>query len=145
MTASPFIVVGCDGSLESDPALRFAAQEADLRHARLVVVTAYARPIDPDLDNFDISDSELHATARSSAETALHRALGASSADLGCHIVCAEGEPAQVLVDHSTNAIMIIIGSHDRPLLQRLFTRSTSRGLLHGSSVPVTIVPAPHQ
>ncbi len=142
MTTSPIIVVGCDGNPQSDPALRFAAQEAGLRHARLVVVTAYDRPIDPDLDNFDTSDTELHATARSSAETALHRALGASSADLGCHIVCAEGEPAQVLADQGTNAIMIIVGSHDRSLLERLFGRSTSRGLLHDSSVPVTIVPA---
>ncbi len=53
------VVVGCDGTPASDAALRFAVEEARLRHARLIVVAAYYRPIDPDIDTFDIPDSVL--------------------------------------------------------------------------------------
>ncbi len=90
------VVVGFDASPESAPALRFATEEAQLRHARLLVVTAYDRPIDPDLDDFDIPDSNLKEAARARAEKALHLTLG----------------------------------------------RPTVRGLLHGSAVPITIVPS---
>lgn len=37
------VVVGCNGTPASDAALRFAAEEARLRHARLIVVAAYYR------------------------------------------------------------------------------------------------------
>ncbi len=140
----PTVVVGCDASPSSDPALRFAVEEARLRHARLLVVIAYDRPIDPDLDDFDIPDAELQKAARARTETALHRAFPTSTVDdVDFEIVAAEGEPSQVLLEHSTDAVMIVIGSHDRPMLQRLFGRITSRGLLHDSTVPITIVPSP--
>jgi nucleotide-binding universal stress UspA family protein len=140
----PTVVVGCDASPASDPALRFAAEEARLRHARLVVIAAYDRPIDPDLDDFDTPESELQKATRVRTETALHRALPILTVDdVDLEIVAAEGEPSQVLLGHSTDAVMIVIGSHDRPMLQRLFGRVTSRGLLHDSTVPITIVPSP--
>lgn len=75
MTAVALVVLGCDGAPDSDAAVRFAAEEARLRHARLVVVAAYERPIDPDLDDFDIPDAELSARARVGCEAALRRAL----------------------------------------------------------------------
>ncbi len=141
VNASPTVVVGCDGSPENDPALRFATREAELHHARLVVVTAYEQPIDPDLDDFETPDAELCNTARISTETALRRALGRTSAELKVDVICAEGEPSQLLRKYSTNAIMIVVRSHDRPMIQRLFARSIGRELLHGSTVPVTVVP----
>lgn len=140
----PTVVVGCDANPASDPALRFAAEEARLRHARLLVITAYGRPIDPDLDEFDIPDSELQKAARARTEAALQRAFQPSNVnDVDVDILAAEGEPSQVLLDLSTDAIMIVIGSHYRPMLQRLLGRPTSRGLLHNSEIPITIVPSP--
>ncbi|MDT0263524.1 universal stress protein [Jatrophihabitans lederbergiae] len=139
----PTVVVGFDASPESAPALRFATEEAQLRHARLLVVTAYDRPIDPDLDDFDIPDSNLKEAARARAEKALHLTLGRPP-ESGVHvdIVAAEREPSRVLLEHGGAAIMIVVGSHDRPMLQRLFGRPTVCGLLHGSAVPITIVPS---
>lgn len=141
----PFVVVGCDGTAGSDEALRFAAREAKLHRARLLLVAAYDRPIDPDVEEFDVSDQVLQARARDAATTNLRRALDPASGHLPEHldIVAAEGDPAQVLLDHADGAVMIVIGSHDRPMLQRLFGRVTSRELLHDSVVPVTIVPTP--
>lgn len=138
----PCVVVGCDGSAASDAALRFAAREASLHAVRLVIVAAYDRPIDPDSGTFDIPDTELAARARARTEHVLRRAFSTSDVHLPKHaIVTAEGDPAQVLLDHAANAVMIVIGWHDRSMLQRLFGHLTSRHLLYGSAVPVTIVP----
>ncbi len=138
----PRVVVGCDGTPESDSALRFAAAEARLRDVCLYVVTAYERPVDPDLDSFDIPDSQLQADARAYAQAALHRAIGPDSDTLDCHYLADSGDPARVLLQYSERAVMIVIGTHDRPLLQRLFGHLSSRELLHDATVPVTIVPA---
>ncbi|UQX87043.1 universal stress protein [Jatrophihabitans telluris] len=98
----------------------------------------------PDLDDFDTPDAELQQAARARTESALQRAFGQSSMrEVELEIVAAECEPSQVLLEHGRDAVMIVIGSHDRPLLQRLFGRVTSRGLLHDSTVPITIVPSP--
>jgi nucleotide-binding universal stress UspA family protein len=38
---------------------------------------------------------------------------------------------------------LIVVGSHDRPLLARLFEPSVSRGVVRSSGRPVLVVPAP--
>ena len=140
----PFLVVGCDGTSASDAALRFAAAEAGLHGARLLLVTAYDRPIDPDSDDFDIPDEALQRQARDDASASLNRALDSRTGRLPEHqIVTVEGEPAKVLLEHGDGAIMIVIGSHDRPMLQRLFGRPTGRELQHHTVVPLVIVPTP--
>ena len=140
----PTVVVGCDASPASDAALRFAAEEARLRRARLLVVAAYDRPIDPDLDDFDTPDAELQRSARACTESVVQRAFGRPGMrEVDLEVVAAEGEPSHVLLEHGRDAVMIVIGSHDRPMLRRLFGRVTSRGLLHDSTVPITIVPSP--
>lgn len=141
----PIVLVGCDGTFDGDPALRFGAEEARLRRARLVLLIAYARPIDPDIDEFDTPRLKLAARARSRADTALRRALQwPDAADLPEYdIVAAEGDPVGALLTHAAHALMIVIGNHDRTMLQRLFTRPTSEHLLRDTHIPVTIVPNP--
>jgi truncated hemoglobin YjbI len=65
------VVVGCDGTPSCDAAVRFAAAEARLRCAELVVVIAYVRPVDPDLPSFDTPDGKPRSRARLAAEQAL--------------------------------------------------------------------------
>jgi nucleotide-binding universal stress UspA family protein len=140
------IVVGCDGSPDSDNALRFAAQEARLRATRLTLVCAYYRPVDPDLPDFDLPDAQLRARTVARGKTALRRALDlSSSADLSEYeFVAVDGDPGDVLVKHAADAAMIVIGGHQHSVLQRLFKRETSTRLLHDSDVPVAVVPAAH-
>lgn len=139
----PFILVGCDGTVGSDAALRFAADEAHLRGARLLLIAAYDRPVDPDLDEFDITDDQLQARAHHAVQANIGRALLPQPGIPPDHeIIVAQGDPAQVLLDHADGAVMIVIGSHDRGLLGRLFSRDTSRFLLHDTVVPITVVPA---
>lgn len=44
--------------------------------------------------------------------------------DVDLAILAAEGEPSQVLLEHSTGAILILIGNHHRSMLRRLLGRS---------------------
>src|SRR4051794_11802908 len=100
MTGQPSIVVGCDGRPTSDGAVRFAAEEARLREARLVVVCAYYRSVDPDLTDFDLPDATLQERAVTRATLSVRRALG-SQAPVTIDFVAAEGDPARVLEAHA--------------------------------------------
>jgi nucleotide-binding universal stress UspA family protein len=143
MTRSRLVVVGCDGSPDSDEALRFAADEARLRGGHLVVVCAYFRPVDPDLEDFGWPDAKLQAKALARAEVAVRRALGLPpGAGLGdCELLAAEGDPSRVLLAQAGDAALIVIGSHAHRLLGGVFGHHTSRHLLHDVRVPVTVVP----
>jgi nucleotide-binding universal stress UspA family protein len=141
VTEQPVIVVGCDGGPRSDAALRFAADEAELRGARLIIVAAYPGPMDPDLDQFDTPDNELRAQAYAQADRSRQRALGPSVARPPHEIVVLPGDPARVLLELGRNAIMIVIGRSERSLLARLFGHVTGRKLVRHTDVPVVVVP----
>lgn len=135
------IVVGSDGHPDSDAALRFAAQEAQLRAARLLVVTAYFEPVDPDLPDIELSESQLRDRAQRTTEQALCRALAVTPALLPAHeTITAHGEASKILLNEYGNAAMIVVGAHHRHLLRRL-TRSLSRNLIEHSHVPIVVVP----
>jgi nucleotide-binding universal stress UspA family protein len=143
MSDSRPVVVGCNGSSDTDDALRFATEEARLRETHLLIVCAYFRPVEPDLEDFDLPDAQLRARALSRAQAALRRALDLPpSADLaGFQFVAVEGDPGHVLIEQAGDAAMIVLGSHERPVLRRLFRHQTSEHLLHDGHVPVTVVP----
>jgi nucleotide-binding universal stress UspA family protein len=137
------VVVGCDGQPESDAALRFAVREASLRSARLVLVMSFFRPIDPDLDEYDIPESELRSRALKTAEESLCRALSLAPEHLPVHhTVTGRGQPSRLLLHDYGNAELFVLGSHHRNLLKRVFSgHATSRTLIHQGHVPVVVVP----
>jgi nucleotide-binding universal stress UspA family protein len=133
------VVVGCDGKPSSDAALRFAAAEAQLRHAELVVVIAYGRPVDPDVPSFYTPESELRSRARQAAEQSLGRVLGLPECELpGFHIVTEHGPAPWVLVRDYREAQLLVVGARRRSLLPG----RTVRYLVRHSPVPVVVVPA---
>jgi nucleotide-binding universal stress UspA family protein len=136
-------VLGCDGQPTSDAAIRFAVREARLRRARLVVVIAYFIPVDPDLESIETPDSVLRSRARTRAEVAMCRALTLPIDQLPQHEIVTEPGPAgRILRRDYDTAQLIVIGTHQRHLLQRLLHgQSTSRDLIEHSNVPVVVVP----
>jgi len=137
------VVVGCDGEEASDPALRFAAREAQLREADLLVVVAYLGCVDPDLEGIETPEPELVRRARALGEQSLARALGVSAGQVLVHrVVAHEGSAADVLRTYEDTAEMIIVGAHQRGMVRRLLHGpSTSHGLIEHSRVPVVVVP----
>lgn len=136
------VVVGCDGSIENDAAIRFAVKESIARGTSLVVVCTYRAPIDPDLDDYDTPKEVLRANAIQLAESSLVRALGGPAMVPEHHTVTGQGLPSRLLLERFGQAGLIVIGTHRRSLLNRAFNgRGTGRRLIRRTNVPVIVVP----
>ncbi|MFC4060620.1 universal stress protein [Planomonospora corallina] len=134
------IVAGVDGSPAAAEALRFAAEEAALRGARLRVILAWSLPVAESTlvpPFFDLAEIEgtwertLDEAVRSAGE--LHPGL-----DVVRELVT--GHPVQALIDASEAADLVVMGSHGRGALAGLFLGSVSHGVLHHAACPVAVI-----
>ena len=146
------IVVGIDGSEASRAALRWGAEEARLRDARLVAVHAWTfvppQPLgDPGLlamptgdiaGELSAENEAAHTVLSSSVEEAIG---GDAAADVERRIV--EGDPGEMLVEEGAEADLIVVGSHGRSGLTAALLGSVSRHVVDHASCPVVVVKAP--
>lgn len=131
------IVVGFDGSAESEPALAYAFEEARLRGCRLRVVCAWQAPI----QMYAPVIVEDMKGLRQAQERLLHEALAewrARHADTSVDIVC--GHPVTALVESSRSADLLVVGSHGRGAVASAILGSVSHGVLHHADCPVAVV-----
>jgi nucleotide-binding universal stress UspA family protein len=145
------IVVGLDGSPGSLRALLFAAQEAQVRHGVLHLVSAY------DVSsmsygyaggmNIGFDASAWEDGLRGAAEERLKEAadtvaalVPGASEHLKTTVV--EGRASQVLLEAARGATMLVVGSRGVGALTRLLLGSTSTEVVHHARLPVTVVPA---
>jgi nucleotide-binding universal stress UspA family protein len=145
------VVVGVDGSASSVAALRFAAEEAELRNAQLVAVHAWTFvaasavadpgliPI-PEVDYVGQLDAEREA-AQAGLDAALEKAFpGGAPVEVEVRLV---EEPAgDALVSEGENADLIVVGSSEKSGLKSVFLGSVSRHVVSHSRRPVTVVKA---
>ena len=142
-------MVGVDGSETSHEALRWAAEEARLRSARLVAVYAWsfiaAQPIgDPGMlavSAGDIPgqlDAESHA-ARVALEDAVQAVLdGQPGVEVEQRLV--ERDAGEALVAESAEADLVVVGSHGRSGFRAALLGSVSRHVVDHSKCPVVVV-----
>jgi nucleotide-binding universal stress UspA family protein len=149
MDVSGVIVVGVDGSETSHAALRWAAEEARLRSARLVAVYAWTfippQPIgDPGMLAVPAGDlpGQLDAeseAARVALDDAVEVILGAEAGvDLERKLV--ERDPGEALVAESGDADLVVVGSHGRSGLTAALLGSVSRHVVDHAKCPVVVV-----
>ena len=146
------IVVGVDGSPESQAALRWAVEEAALRDARLVAVWAWTfvppAPIAepgmipvPAMDYLGASDAE-RAAVEEEFETALRSALPtAPEVDIERKLV--EGDPAHVLESEARDVDLVVVGSRGRSGIAAALLGSVSKHVVDHAPCPVVVVKAP--
>jgi nucleotide-binding universal stress UspA family protein len=145
------IVVGVDGSTASREALRWAAQQARLRGARLVAVHAWAyvpmAPIgDPGMIPMPAVDLPHHveaeqAAARADLDAATAEVLGAEPAiEIERRLV--EGDAREVLVSESAGAELVVVGSHGHSGIKAALLGSVSRHVVERAACPVVVVKA---
>ena len=138
------ILVGVDGSAESDAAVRFATREAGMRDAPLTLVHVVAPvvvswPVAQLQGRFTEWQEENAQHVIEQAQKTLHASLGESEPPevrtevLHSHIV-----PA--LVDASKEAQMVVLGSRGMGAVGRLLLGSGSSGLVHHAHCPVAVV-----
>jgi cation-transporting ATPase F len=138
------VVVGIDGSPTSESALAHAFEEASFAHAPLVA-----------LHTWHDGDSEgLFSEARmyfewEPVEKAERRLLAERLAgwtekypDVRVDRVIVQDKPRHNLLERSTRARLVVVGSRGRGGFSGLLLGSTSQAVLHHAHCPVMVVPA---
>jgi nucleotide-binding universal stress UspA family protein len=141
----PGIVVGVDGSPNSERALGWAMKAAAALHAPLTVIAVHEVPKSHWTGNPVIQpeDSAKLEKTREAAEELAHKAasrLGdAQPAAVNVHAV--NGIAAKELVDASQDADLVVVGSRGGGGFARLMLGSVSSQVVHHAACPVTVVP----
>jgi nucleotide-binding universal stress UspA family protein len=115
------VVVGIDGSPESERALEFGFEEASLRGAGLTALHAYDRDEQRGLVELTSRWAEKHPEV-----------------DVRYHGVHAG--PAEALADRSAAAELLVVGSRGRGGFAGLLLGSVSQAAIHHAACPVAIV-----
>jgi nucleotide-binding universal stress UspA family protein len=138
------ILVGVDGSAESDAAIRWATHEAVMRRAAITLMHVVAPlaaswPMGPVYA--DITEWQRN-NARHVLEQALKtlQATVSSSQLPDVHTETLNSRVVPTLVRASENMQMIVVGSRGSGALGRLLLGSVSTGLVHHASCPVAVI-----
>ena len=134
------IVVGVDGSKYGQAALKWAAREASLRHAKLRVVHAFrAASVDISFLPEPVSIEQIgHKEGRAVLESAVMSAKLPDSLDV--ELLPETGSPAKALLEASIDADLIVVGRVGRSLLRGLTFGSVATQISHHSKVPAVLV-----
>jgi nucleotide-binding universal stress UspA family protein len=136
------IVVGVDGSDEATRALRWARDEALLRHCELVVVHAWRMPVVMGslyAPTIAIPFEECrHAGQEFLDQTVSHLESGA---DLNVIARLVEGVAEHELVKTAGNADLLVVGSRGRNAMAATVLGSASRGCIIHAPCPVAVIP----
>lgn len=136
------IVVAADGSADADRAVRWAAEQAFLERRPLIVLTV-ARALHP-VDaagvgaSYAIPTADLLRGAASIAEAGVSLARR-HRAGLDVASVAVTGEPVATLVESSTFASMLVLGSRGRGTVRSKALGSVSASVSRHSMCPVTV------
>ena len=139
------VVVGYDGSVESQLALAWAAAMARRRGTRLTLLHSVNFSFAPGFSALDTSqlEPELHDAVRRLVEDGAVRAGDTVDAS---HIQTEYrlGSPAGQLVDASEGADLVVVGSRGRGRIAGGLLGSTSYAVAAHAHCPVVVVRAPH-
>jgi nucleotide-binding universal stress UspA family protein len=141
----PGILVGIDGSADSQDALEWAAREAALRHTSLTVLT-----VEQAVAGFwggtlnYAGDEELTEKARKAAQAETDTVLArlGDSRPTSVTVKATKGIPAEEIINQGADADMIVVGSRGSGGFSRLLQGSVSAKVAEHAEVPVTILPA---
>jgi nucleotide-binding universal stress UspA family protein len=138
------IIVGIDGSPESDAAVNWAAHDAAIRGLPLTLVHVEnpAAPTWSQAPILEESPEQQEADGRSLLANASTIARDAIADTAQIHI---DGEllssaTVPTLVDQSKDAELIVVGSRGRGALSRSFLGSVSSGLIRHAHCPVALI-----
>jgi nucleotide-binding universal stress UspA family protein len=112
MIDAPLVVVGVDGSDCSREALRFAVNEAQMRGARLAIVTAWSVPTMTYAAGFAPGiDPGTFQQAAASVSTDAVKAAHEIAPDLEVDAATPEAHPAAALLSAAEKADLLVVGS----------------------------------
>lgn len=141
------IVVGVDGSEGALEALRWAADEARLRGARLLAVHAWTAPYAPAMPGVNEPamlpvDRTVIAEAADEALEASLREARISREGIEIEQAVVEDSASRALLDQSENAELLVVGSRGHGRIAGALLGSVSQQVAQHAACPVVIVRA---
>jgi nucleotide-binding universal stress UspA family protein len=140
------IVVGIDGSPCSVKALRWGVRQAQLTAATVEAIASWE---DPAAFTYSLgwdTDYADHESWAAITQRYLHEAVAAASTGLDPRVeiiaTVVQGHPAQVLLDASKGAELLVVGTRGHGTLAGLLLGSVSQHCVHHAPCPVVVVPA---
>lgn len=130
--------------------MRFALQEAQLRSTSVRAVCAYDFTVTRATmsgwltvpDSYDLDTQIRDATYESIARTVEEARQELGGPPVEVEIKVDPGRPAQVLLDASADACLLVVGSRGSGAWGRLTLGSTSTEVVHHAHLPVVVVPS---
>lgn len=134
--ASGCVVVGVDGSEPSLQALRWAAKIADASGAHVDAVAAwhYSIPFGWALPAWD-PRADMDRILKAAVDAALGPRLPADT-----NLIVCEGNPINVLLEHSAGALMVVVGSRGHGGFGGMPLGSVSAAVAEHATCPVLVV-----
>lgn len=137
--------VGVDGSPDSDRAVEWAARTASARAWPLQLAAAIRVPsmfyIEPSPAKF--IETELTQAARDHLARAEEIARRVGSPDLEIGRVCRTATPAELLLEGSSEARTVVIGTRGHGEVTGLLVGSVARAVVAHSECPTVVIPRP--
>jgi len=133
------IVVGVDGSESSKRALRWAADQAKLVGAELVVVTTWEYPPTLGWAPPYPSDFDPNEDARKALTETVKGVLGPDPGVV-VRLTVTEGHPAFVLTEAAQGADLLVVGSRGHGAFAGMLLGSVSEYCAAHASCPVVVV-----
>jgi nucleotide-binding universal stress UspA family protein len=135
------IVVGIDGSPGSYAALKWAATMAPALNASITVMTAWEFPVFITAAGGGLLPGTWDPEA--DANTVVNDAIASVFAGTPGYVrpVVAQGHPADVLIEASKHAWMLVVGGRGHGGFTGALLGSVSTAVAHHAKCPVLIVP----
>ncbi|MER5436677.1 universal stress protein [Streptomyces sp. NPDC002588] len=134
------VVVGVGEKSTDSAALRFAVEEARLRHAPLDAVRAWRCPAHESTDHPLLAGEPARLHEQHAAEV-LEKALKDVPADLELRPRTVEGPARRVLLTASHEADLLVVGARRNPGHLGLQLGRVAHGVLHHAACAVAVVP----
>jgi nucleotide-binding universal stress UspA family protein len=139
----PRIVAGVDGSPSSLSALRWAIRQAVLTGATVDAVIAWHYPDLGASAGYGIALAGVDPGFQEMAEKTVTEAISSTlspASDVRVHPQVTEGNPAQVLLDASAGADLLVVGSRGHGGFAEALLGSVSQHCVHHARCPVVII-----
>jgi nucleotide-binding universal stress UspA family protein len=139
-SAGQLVVAGVDGSAQSVSALRWAAGYAAATGARLRVVLAWHFPAAVGPAPVGVAPAAISDEVHQNAVETLAKITAEGAAGVDVEQVVGYGHPAQVLVEQSGEASLLVVGSHGHGAFTGMLVGSVSIYCVTHSLCPVVVV-----
>ena len=133
------IVVGVDGSPSAQAALRWALAQAKATGGRVQAVSAWEFPVSAGW-GVPLSYEDLAASVGQALSEAVQEALGFDQPEVEVLESVMPGHPAQVLIDASAHAGLLVVGSRGHGSFAGTLLGSVSQHCAQHSRCPVVVV-----